>query len=251
MKRTLSGERITDLSFCMLKSGSSMVAEQGHVMREIYKMLPHHLPKIYYVGKTWYAMQTITESCGPPGYRVWDWKIAARSMGTYWVIPEKWIYRNAPEFDPIKLYEYIEEQGWLNQIYIPSMAILEYNYARMTPYLTHGDCTHENCVIEYSGPYKFIDWQAHRHPYIPGHRDVDYGKMLQSLIGWDEDSHDKRTVENAGEVRLLLKESPMASFWCSVHFMRIKKRAKEQWQKDLCDENIDYASWLSEKEEVA
>jgi hypothetical protein len=253
MKRQLSGDRIHILSFSTLKSGSPLVAQQGYVMRAIYAMEPSYIPKIYWIGKDWYVMQTIRQSLGPESYRTWDWKEAARSMSRYWYMPENWFYQNSLAFDAMHLFNYIEEHWGVGNLDMPSIHYLKFLYENSPAKLTHGDLTHENTVIEYTKTYKFIDWQAQRHSYIPPHKDVDYGKMLQSLIGWDKDSMKLRTLESAREIRALLDECPMASFWCAIHFMRIKARAKEYWQKDLCDENIDYCSWLyaGKKEVVA
>jgi hypothetical protein len=250
MKRALSGDRLCVLSFLALKSGSPLVARQGHTMRLIHALQPHHLPKIYWVGKTGYAMQRIRESMGPESYRTWDWQTAARSMEVYWYMPENWFYENAPPFNAVSLLNYIEQQGWVKDMELPAVGLLRSLYENELPRLTHGDLTHENTVIEYTRIYKFIDWQAQRHPYIPPHSDVDYGKMLQSLMGWDKDSQLRRNAETEFQIRLLLEERPMAWFWAAVHFMRIKVRAKEDWQRQICDENIDYCSWLGEKKEI-
>jgi hypothetical protein len=246
MKRSLSGESVHVSSLCTIKWGSPMVAQQGLVMRRIGMWQPEHLPRIYHVGETWYAMQTIHQSLGPPAYRKWDWRKAAVAMSHYWFMPEDWFYRAAPMFKSHLLLEYIEEQGWSRDIELPRLAELQKLYENEEPRLTHGDLTHENTVIERTMVYKFIDWQAQRHPYIAPHSDVDYGKIMQSLIGWGKDSHCSRTEETARDIREIIASCPMAPFWCAVHFMRIKVRAKEAWQKEVCDENIDYCSWLME-----
>lgn len=249
MKRTLSGDNLKVYSVLTFKSGSPLVARQGAVMREIYNMNHLFVPRIYWVGSTWYAMQTIHESLGPKvGKNRWHWNRASMLMQGYWYMPENWIYDDAPKFKTSLLIQYIDQQGWLKKLHMPTVREIQARYEGELPRLTHGDLTDENTVIQRDGTYKFIDWQAQRHPYIPPHKDVDYGKMLQSLIGWGRDAHLRRTSENSGQVRYLLKECPMAVFWCAVHFMRIKVRAKECWQEDVCDDNIEYLSWLSEKE---
>lgn len=245
MKRSLSGESIHVLPYCTIKHGSVMVAQQGRVMRRIWEWQWENMPRIYCVGKTWYAMETIHQSLGPPAYREWDWRKAVRAMESYWYMPEEWFYREAPLFKPYLLLEYIDEQGWMRDMEIPQLSLLQKMYQDVEPRLTHGDLTHENTVIERTMTYKFIDWQAQRHPYIAPHRDVDYGKVMQSLIGWDRNSQ-LRTQETALNIRELTTICPMAPFWCAIHFMRIKARTKEAWQRELCDENIDYCSWLME-----
>jgi len=249
MKRNLSGENILVTPFFTVKSGSPLVAEQGRVMLEIGDYQPLNVPRIYWLGKSSYVMETIKQSLGPPIYREWHWRIAEASMKNYWFIPEKWIHKNAPIYSARKTFEYIESQGWLNEITLPSLPFLQLYYENIPACLTHGDLTHENTVIERTKIYKFIDWQAKRHDYIPPHKDVDYGKLLQSLIGWDKNSPQQRTKFHAAHVRAIMKECHMAPFWCAVHFMRIKVRAKEDWQKEICDDNIDYCSWLYEKKD--
>jgi hypothetical protein len=247
MKRNLSGETVSVHSYLTLKSGSALVGRQGAVMRAIGKMLPHHLPRIYCVGKTWYLMETVKETLAPAGHPKFDWKwdVAAISMGTYWNLPEHWFFPDNPVFDVRKLYDYIEEQHWLTNS-IPTMAFLANRY-KDEPRLTHGDLTNENTIIQPSGYYKFIDWMGIRHPYISGHKDVDYGKLLQSLLGWGRNSARSLSIKEGREVKILLKTCPMAWFWCAIHFMRIKNRAREDWLRDICDLNIDYCFYLSEK----
>jgi hypothetical protein len=249
MKRSLSGDKVHVHSFLTLKRGSPLVAQQGAVMHAIELLLDNHVPEIYHVGRTWYLMETVKRSLAPVGYLEWKWDVAALCMGTYWTIPESWVYPIAPRFDIVQLYGYIEAQGWSSAASIPSPAELSNRYLNTTPRLTHGDLTHENTIIQPNGNYKFIDWQAQRHPYIPPHRDVDYGKLLQSLLGWSEDSGIPHAPKE--EIQILLRAAPLAWFWCAIHFMRIKVRSQEGWQHDVCDRNIDFCFWLGEKEKVA
>jgi hypothetical protein len=250
MKRSLSGDKVHVHSFLTLKRGSPLVAKQGAVMRDLERMLPNHVPEIYWVGDTWYLMQTIKPSLAPAGHYDWKWDVAAISMGTYWTMPERWIYPDAPPFSVPRLYDYLETQGWGTMPHIPSPARLANKYGGI-PRVTHGDLTHENTIIQRDRTYKFIDWQAQRHPYLPPHKDVDYGKLLQSLLGWDMDSGKLVSINQQQEIKNLLQVAPLAWFWCSIHFMRIKVRAKDDWLRAICDENIDYCFWLGEKEQVA
>lgn len=245
MKRSLSGETVHVLSFLTLKRGSPLVARQGVAMQRIGAVLSNSVPDIYWVGSTWYLMQTIKETLAPVGYLDWNWRSVQRAMASYWIMPERWIYPDVG-FRPKLLFEYIEEQGWSSMTSIPSLSYFILNYNGM-PRLTHGDLTHENTIIQPNGVYKFIDWQAQRHPYIPAHKDVDYGKLLQSLLGWDEESSRALDPKRSRDVRDLLRVAPMAWFWCAIHFMRIKKRAHEQWLIDICDVNIDYCFYLGEE----
>lgn len=249
MKRNLSGETVHVHSYMTLKRGSPLVGRQGAVMRAVGLMVSHHIPNIYVVGKTWYLMETVKQTLAPAGHSDWKWDVAATSMMSYWILPEEWFFPDNPVFDPRKLYDYIHSNGWMNNN-IPTLAFLASRY-KEEPRLTHGDLTNENTIIQPSGSYKFIDWQGIRHAYIPGHKDVDYGKLLQSLLGWGRDSERALSDEELREVKALLQICPMAWFWAAIHFMRIKRRAKDDWLREICDLNIDYCFWLGEEEKVS
>jgi hypothetical protein len=219
-------------------------------MHAIRHMQPLAVPKIYWIGSTWYAMETVKESLGPPtGIRKWNWQKAEAIMKLYWYLPERWFYPKAYTFNATRLLNYIEERGWIRRLAIPSIKELRAGYGHASS-LTHGDLTNENTVIDLQGNYKLVDWQAARHSYIPAHRDVDYGKLIQSLLGWTDAARQGWNEENVQEIQEILRIAPMAAFWAEIHFMRIEARATETWQKDLCAVQIDYLDWLREKENV-
>ena len=137
-----------------------------------------------------------------------------------------------PDFDIQQLYSFMHDYGppAVFNSTLPPMQFVQIVYKNCHE-ATHGDPTEQNTLQGKNG-YVFIDWQWHRRPFLPAHRDVDYGKILQSIVVKEE-------TWNALE---LLRVSPAAWLWCSVHFMRIAKR--DASRKAWCDRQIEKCVWL-------
>lgn len=107
--------------------------------------------------------------------------------------------------------------------------------------LIHGDPTLGNVAwqqLSYNEiDYRLLDPKPTGRG-IPSHKSVDRGKVLQSLMGWEQarvlQSHEPQYVwPFAG---LSEDELRRAIFWCGVHFMRIRQRegdtALGYWARD-------------------
>lgn len=88
----------------------------------------------------------------------------------------------------------------------------------------HGDPTLSNAMMRPPGRVILID-PIKPMGKIPGFREVDIGKMLQSAIGWETqtmgweiDSTMSLDIIFEGENNLTIQR---AWFWCAVHLMRI------------------------------
>jgi hypothetical protein len=87
----------------------------------------------------------------------------------------------------------------------------------------HGDSTLANVMLRHR-EVVLIDPLAPEGRYIPSYDDVDFGKLLQSCLGWE--SILQGTPEVAYWTPDMYEFPPNAWYWASVHCARIMARAK-------------------------
>lgn len=239
MQMELSGHHVYVLPFVTLKGGDLKVGMQGAVMQRVNEHFPDLAPRIY---KRWdyaYLMRTLKNN-----NKRWSWRLAEACLVEVWNHPENVLYPNAKPFNPDALVQWLEKNMQKRILDVISQARLlhygAYNEA------THGDCTMENSFTQWHG-MSFIDWQPFRHEYIPAHRDVDYGKMLQSVLGWEHVKATGGSGEWLQGAKDILRACPMAWFWAAVHFERIRLRAifnGDGWLERMCESWIYECVWL-------
>jgi hypothetical protein len=93
--------------------------------------------------------------------------------------------------------------------------------------MTHGDCTLANVMVSDGGRIRLID-PLPPGGKIPGLKEVDYGKLLQSCLGWEGLISKQSSPTSAelltAELMIGLPSQDMqnkAWFWCGVHLLRI------------------------------
>jgi hypothetical protein len=239
-KQELSGHNVKVLPGVTFKWGDWTVGRQAQVMTYASSVVPSLVPRIFAKGDTWYAMQT------KQPLRNWNWPHAERALEPLWAMPEHLVLGTSERpFDVDWLHGYIVNARPPHAFFdhMPSDPYLRLRYGNANE-ATHGDPTHANTL---SG-YCFIDWQFRRQQYLPAHRSVDYGKFMQSVLGWDIGLADMDVVGATWQAEEIMNREPDAWFWCAIHFMRIKARAKSDLLKKVCDERIAFCIWLRQRQ---
>lgn len=100
--------------------------------------------------------------------------------------------------------------------------------------LTHGDATLANVLVTDTGHIKMID-PLPPAGKIPPLKEVDYGKLMQSALGWESlVICEPSTVSSETLVQELLLNIPdpmmqnKTWFWCAVHLLRILPYAQHR-----------------------
>jgi hypothetical protein len=230
-KQKLSKQSVLVLPGWTFKWGPG-AKEQGELMYKVEQTqgIEHLTPKIYMAFGGTYAMRTLRKP------QVWTWRLAADKLKALWAFPEDALLVNQPKFDPEALERYIdayEPPALFRRAQLPTPLIWEL-YRRKSE-AVHGDPTEQNTMVDSGGNYVFIDWQWHRRPYLPAHRDIDYGKLLQSVI----------VREELTPALALLHVSPAAWYWAAIHFMRIANR--DATMRIWCDRQIEKCVWVRER----
>lgn len=91
--------------------------------------------------------------------------------------------------------------------------------------MMHGDCTVAN-AMQHPGTDDLVlaDPVWYRN-FIPSHRAADWGKMMQSVAGWETVASGEPRVEYCPPVFAMDEESlRLAAFWCAVNMKRIQYR---------------------------
>lgn len=224
-KQKLSGQSVAVLPGWTLKWGPGAKAQGDHMYRvECTPGISHLTPKIYMAFGNVYVMETLA------GIDKYHWRTAASRLEPLWAMSEKVLLPNVLPFDTRALVSFLGEYDAPKVFGPPPMQLIGIVYKNCDE-ATHGDPTEQNTKRR-RDDYVFIDWQWHRRQFLPAHRDVDYGKLLQSIIIKEE-------TWNGLE---LLHVAPAAWFWCCVHFMRIAKR--DPTRKSWCDRQIEKCVWL-------
>jgi hypothetical protein len=229
MRRILSGACIHVLPLVTIKNGPKCGA-QGKLMERI----KGPVPKIYLRWKTGYMMETL-QPLGNP----WYWRTNEKILHEYvWKHNEAPMLGRQPRFDYTKTLYYLESMRspLLQHHALPKYAHMNRVYSHATEW-THGDPTHEN-TMQKNGIYRLLDWQSDRANFRPAHRDADYGRLLQSLFGWN--NVNATNEDFITQAKFLMRERRMAWFWCCFNFERIREKADflvGEWcrvQQDRC-----------------
>ncbi len=116
------------------------------------------------------------------------------------------------------------------------------DWALSERFLIHGDPTIDNCLIAMDGSLRITDPIPPPWLKRPSILYVDYGKMLQSLLGWEVVLRGSNPIEYAWPDFMLKPESARgAVFWCMVALRRICLRSKDddkpgQWAAHIAKE---------------
>lgn len=228
VKRQLSGATIKIMPFITIKSGGPEVGLQGERMRAIGKHFPQLVPKIYVVGNTSYVMQTLesTKMYGP-------WNII-QILKPLWNCPEEKIYGEQPKFNPIATQDFLKKVDSPLLYFMPSYSYMMLRYGGINE-ATHGDPTHENTLLR-NDEVCFIDWQPNRYNFRPPHRDVDIGRIMQSMLGWRNIG--RRSPFKVAAARAIHGVYPDAWFWCAFNFERIRATANDSAMEKWCREQV-------------
>jgi hypothetical protein len=103
---------------------------------------------------------------------------------------------------------------------------------------THGDPTWANVMRNSKGELRLIDPLPERAEK-PKLREVDMGKMLQSVIGWEEVLIHRKDFDLSAlnTTEILLGESDltckMSKFWLKVHIWRLRPFANKNNRPDI------------------
>lgn len=229
MKRELSGSRVIVLPFVTYKSGEIDVRLQGWNMQRAHVWIPSVAPKIYKVFGKRYLMETL-RPLQPP----LDIDLLESQLKKIWCLNESAIYRRQPRFSAYTLISFLTRYNSPIAGYVRSNAQELGDLYRSSAEATHGDLTIDNVMIGRDGGYRFIDWQPFRRKFIPAHRDVDYGKLVQSYLGWPGMNNPSPPGSLNPALRIM-DEHPYAWLWACVHYERIKLRLHNEAHKQMCD----------------
>jgi hypothetical protein len=250
MRRSLSGDRVIALpTGHHFKIGSLEVGRQARVMRKANALVPGIAAPVIACGERWHLTKTMPMlqevEFGETRLDICRLThLAIDRLSAIWSCNEEELYvpqrqgEAQPTFQQSALVRYLHERGAAMLFnYLPNMfdKLLEYCGADEA---THGDCTFENMVFNVDvreNPVCFIDWLPYRRPYLPAHRDVDYGKLIQGLLGWNLNNFSRARL---GLVRTLMAQRPMAGFWACVHYERIMARTNDRQIHLNCHANI-------------
>jgi hypothetical protein len=225
MKMPLSQTSIKVLPLITFKWGPDTL-KQATVMSRVRRYIePRLAPPVLWSWSNGYAMPTYKNNSS------YHWLVAELGLSVVWTKRERMLLEG-PQFDPEALDEFLEgcESPLLGLLSKPHLDL----YYRHADEATHGDCTAENTLARgYARSDVFIDWQWQRRPFIPAHRAVDYGKLMQSLLGWET-----LGTANHQEIKELLRRCPDAWFWCGVHLERILKRSTNAAVTQWCETNV-------------
>ncbi len=253
MRRDLSGDHVFALPRWYLKVGSADVGRQGLVMRRANELVDGIAPKVVKFGKHWHLTERLWGQSSKLNCSRVTHMLIERLI-PIWDTNEQDLYdlsfgiKYLP-FSVEALVDYLQKQGacWLFGMF-PNVVTRLQSYKHATE-ATHGDCTFENALLDFTkpNPICLIDWMPYRREYLPAHRDVDYGKIMQGLLGWrlDNFKHDR---ENLSMVSSILQERPMAGFWACIHYERIKARSTDTMVDKVCDTNIEIIFRLTKEQ---
>lgn len=120
------------------------------------------------------------------------------------------------------------EQEWLQDF---STRFLYYapDFSRdEKPCLIHGDPTLGNVVLT-DGGVRILDPKPPARG-IPSFRSVDLGKMLQSMLGWEQLRTGRRRPYRLDSPLVDLSDDELmrVAFWCTVHLRRIMQREPKE-----------------------
>ena len=234
MKQRLSGANVVVWKFMTVKWGDSDVGRQALNMRRAANTIGGITPPIFCSWRNGFICKTM-EVAYP---ETWDYRKAELALQPLWRVREEYIYHLQPKFTAKNLYEFLYENSSVLLGRVPSVAELDVWYGDAHE-ATHGDCTLENTLVAADRTYRFIDWQPFRRPFVPAHRDVDYGKMIQSVLGWPSNPRDPAVVWIRPVMRIL-EQHPNAWLWACVHYERIKLRVTSYNEKTECDRYIRF-----------
>lgn len=198
MKMKLSGQKVYVTPLFTIKTGEHMRLQHAVMQR-----VPNLAARTYRIGPDTYAMPTY-RACDP-----WDWRVVEKDLKTVWAMNEEDLLpAGQPVFSSKALYDFLAYCNSDLLRAMPSSAYLDLRYGTANE-ATHGDCTAQNTVMD-GCRYRYIDWLWYRRPFIPAHRAVDYGKMMQSVM-----------ESEWGNPWRLQEVEPDAAFWAGVHFERM------------------------------
>jgi len=230
LKRELSGCTVRILPFVTIKTGNADTALQGRKMMGLREQLgggfEGMIPRVYKVWSNGYAMQTL-ESIPRAE---WDWKTVYFMCMKLWCKKESDFYTNAPRFNEYATWSYLARMKSPLLHFMPSQPWFKLRYSAADE-LTHGDPTHENTMIN-GDRYALIDWQSVRRSFRPAHRDVDCGRLLQSILGWRNVG--ERYSGNIMAARELLAREPNCWFWACFNYERIRSTTKDKAMQTWC-----------------
>lgn len=128
------------------------------------------------------------------------------------------------------LHKYYGLASLISDIYDSS---LQYTVA------THGDAALANVMLRH-GEIVLID-PIQPIGKVPPLREVDYGKMLQSALGWEGIMHGRKykTEHLIADVLAEVPDVKKAWFWATVHLVRILPYAKNRPDvQEWCEKTI-------------
>lgn len=218
------------------KSGDAGVVEQG--------LYAHQLgvgPEILQITDTGYLMRTASAARVQEDPMVAFWRALRLLRDRVWtreVEGHEWF----PSFRHWAAHQVYDPMRAIASIYVPSR-IWEYRQC-----LIHGDPTLSNMMYPLSGEDRLLIADPIRaEGKIPGYPEVDAGKLLQSLIGWEHVAYGWEAPRRA-YARLFLEflhievgiQPQAALFWLGVHALRIIPYAQragntyiERWSLDV------------------
>lgn len=149
-----------------------------------------------------------------------------------------------------RLGKYLTEKGaepYLVTTWLPQVAARS---ERLPKVNIHGDATMENTMWRENYGLVLIDPLPDLDK-IPAYKQVDLGKILQSVLGWEFAKHGQtpNAADQHGLIKILQQETfslqdwNSVCFWCAVHLERIKPYTDDEkllaWIngkiQELCD----------------
>lgn len=215
----------SDATLSVLKRGPG-VRQQGELCRSLGKNVT---TRVYRLLDDGYEMEmledTPSRSC-PELDVVWS-KLAV----DVWTKPS--VYWNDDWLDPLRVWSQLTAPWLLDTINELYPYEPEFGYS-----LIHGDPALSNLMLR--GSVFVITDPMPRMLYrkeIPNRREVDWGKLLQSAMGWERvlgfGGHTLIDVPEYVLHRLQPQEQRLALLWAAVHLARIARRAPARNRQDV------------------
>lgn len=219
----------------MIKHGNARVVEQGLWLRRHQEV--RSLPQVHSVGSAGYEMELLE-----PYTWTDDLPLGARYAAYWWALREIW---SRPQECHLNLNELSTKITFLvNKHYGGQSATRlqrellwrakRLRWGKLLIGLTHGDPTRENVMLRpETGELVLID-PVPATPAVPSVLAVDFGKMLQSIVGWEAIRYENADRHRHRWYSSYLRETLIATlpdvhveaewdatiFWCAVHLLR-------------------------------